>query len=256
MKYYLMISSAFVFRPNASNLSLSEREFKKKKEWFSVARSKYKSVAKIAYVSGKPQGLIQYLPRPTEEIIEIICVYVPNRDFQQQGIATKLFQALKENVHRFVPLFNNSLPKGFVAKAFDVPGYFSLRELYPRLGFKASEENPDLFYYPLEKGWKYLTTKKRYRSLEKDQGKALLFYDPSCPFCIYFNDQITIALREIAPHLKIQKINTFFQEEEVIKRGGGEVAFCVVNGVPIQSFFLDKESFEKEVKEASQAQYS
>jgi hypothetical protein len=30
----------------------------------------------------------------------------------------------------------------------------------------------------------------------------------------------------------------------------GQVPFCAVNGKPIESFFMDKENFQKEVKEA------
>ncbi len=214
---------------------------------------KYGSVAKIVYVGDKPKGLIQYQLRIEEKVIEILFVYVPHRSFQQLGIATKLFQSLKEDANTFSPLFNDSLPRGFIATAFDVPGYFPLRKLYPKLGFfQISKENTDLFYYPLEKGWRYIRSEQEYQSLETDGERALLFYDPSCPFCIYFNDLARVTLRKIAPNLEVQEINIFFQQEEVAKRGG-KVPFCIVNCTPIHSFVLDKEHFEEEVRKALQS---
>jgi hypothetical protein len=43
-------------------------------------------------------------------------------------------------------------------------------------------------------------------------------------------------------------INRFEEQEEVEKRG--QAPACAVNGKPIQTFFLDKENFQKEVKQA------
>jgi hypothetical protein len=43
-------------------------------------------------------------------------------------------------------------------------------------------------------------------------------------------------------------INQFDESEEVEKRG--KIFPCIVNQKPIESFFLDKENFQREVKEA------
>jgi len=43
-------------------------------------------------------------------------------------------------------------------------------------------------------------------------------------------------------------INMFEEAEEVEKRG--QVPYCAVNGKPIMAFFMDKENFQREVREA------
>ena len=43
-------------------------------------------------------------------------------------------------------------------------------------------------------------------------------------------------------------VNKFEEIEEVKKRG--QVPSCAVNGKPIETFFMDKENFQKEVKRA------
>jgi len=43
-------------------------------------------------------------------------------------------------------------------------------------------------------------------------------------------------------------INMFEEKEEVEKRG--EVPYCAVNGKPIKTFFMDKENFKREAREA------
>ena len=65
---------------------------------------------------------------------------------------------------------------------------------------------------------------------------------------MYFSEKIRESLREVAPSIPIRLINQFEEREEVEKRG--RVSFCIVNRKPIRSFFLDKESFQKEVAEA------
>ena len=83
---------------------------------------------------------------------------------------------------------------------------------------------------------------------KRTRGKALIFYDPSCPFCIYFAEQIKRAIREVASDIPIRMINMFREREEIEKRG--QVPYCAVNCKPIRAFFMDKERFQKEVKEA------
>jgi len=54
---------------------------------------------------------------------------------------------------------------------------------------------------------------------EEDRGKALIFYDPSCPFSIYFSEKIKESILEVAPDIPIRIINKFEEPEETKKRG-------------------------------------
>jgi predicted DsbA family dithiol-disulfide isomerase len=110
------------------------------------------------------------------------------------------------------------------------------------------EDDPFLLYYPLKRGYVYRPKEKKFIPQEEDNGKALIFYDPSCPFCVYFSENIKKSIREVASDIPIRMLNKFEQSEEVEKRG--EVPSCAVNGKPIETFFMDKENFQKEVKKA------
>jgi len=110
------------------------------------------------------------------------------------------------------------------------------------------KDEPFLLYYPLKEGFVYIPKSKEYIPQEEDEGKILIFYDPSCPFCIYFLEKKKELVKEVAPEVPTRIINQFEEPEEVEKRG--KISFCIVNGKPIKSFFMDKENFQKEVKEA------
>ena len=92
-------------------------------------------------------------------------------------------------------------------------------------------------YYLIEEGFVYRPRMVGYTPQEEDKGRALIFYDPSCPFCIYFSEKIKEMVKEVAPDIEIRMINQFEESEEVQKRG--EVPFCVVNGVLIYFSFSD-----------------
>jgi len=52
----------------------------------------------------------------------------------------------------------------------------------------------------------------------------------------------------VAPDISIRAINKIEESEEVRKKG--RVPSCAVNGKPIETFFMDKENFQREVKKA------
>ncbi|MHA1665542.1 MAG: hypothetical protein ACTSVW_06885, partial [Candidatus Njordarchaeales archaeon] len=92
----------------------------------------------------------------------------------------------------------------------------------------------------------------KYKPQEEDKGKGLIFMNPNCPFCIDFAEKIKESIKKVAD-IPIRVINVFKEPEEVTKRGS--VPFCTVNGKPIQTFFTDKENFQKEVKAAISASF-
>ena len=193
--------------------------------------------------------MIQFLPKPDEKLIEITCIFVPEKENLRKGIGKMLLNALIEKAKESKPYFDNDTAFALITWAFQVPGRFPQHEFYKRMGFKqVSKDRPFLLYYTLKQGYIYVPEDKEYIPQEEDKGKALIFYDPSCPFCIYFSEKIKETLREVAPYLPIRMINQFEEPEEVKKRG--KVSSCIVNQKLIESFFLDKENFQKEVAEA------
>lgn len=220
-----------------------------KKKWATQIMKRYGSVAKLAYLDSKPVGLIQYQPNPEERVVEIACVFVPEKENLRKGIGESLLGALMEEMKKPQPALKNDVPLAFVTWAFEVPGRYSQHEFFQKMGFKrVKEDDPFLLYYPIKKGYVYRHKGEKFIPQKEDRGKAMIFYDPSCPFSIYFSEKIKESVREVAPDAHIRMINRFEESEEVKKRG--QVPACAVNGKPIKAFFADKENFQKEVKRA------
>ena len=117
------------------------------------------------------------------------------------------------------------------------------------MGFKrVKKDEPYFLYYPLKENFVYKKGEERYFPQREDIGKILIFYDASCPFCVYFNDKLLSLVKEAAPGAPIRTIDMIEEEEEVKKRG--TVSFCIVNTHPIKTSFFDKEKFKEEVRKA------
>ena len=222
---------------------------KVKRRWAVKVLEKYGSIAKLAYLNSKPVGLIQYQPKVEEKLVEVTCIFVPEEENLRKGIGKSLLNALMEEAKKPKPFFGNDVPFALVTWAFEVPGRYPQHEFYRKMGFKrVREDDPLLLYYPLKEGYVYTPREAKFIPQEEDRGKALVFYDPSCPFCIYFSEKIKESIREVAPNIPIRTINMFEEYEEVKKRG--QVPYCAVNGKPIAASFIDKENFQKEVRKA------
>ncbi len=220
-----------------------------KKRWAMKMLEKYGSFAKIAYLNGKPAGIIQYQPRPDEKLVVIDCIFVSEKENLRKGIGRILFESLLDDMQSPKSYFGDDTPSGFVISAFQVPGRYPQSEFFKKMGFKqVSENDPSLLYYPLKKDFSYKTKIRSYIPQEEDKNRALIFYNPNCPFSMYFSEKIKESILEVTPDISVRMVNEFEEADEVTKRG--RVSFCIVNQRPIMTFFFDKENFQKEVKEA------
>ena len=147
-----------------------------------------------------------------------------------------------------ISIFKNTKPKALVTWAFDIPEWFSQKKFFQKFGFiQALGDDPLLLFYPLTSGYVYERT-QNYNPQKEDDNKVLIFRDSSCPFSISFQNQIMKLIREISQDIPITIIDKFENPMEYNKRG--KVPSCAVNKIPITTFFMDKENFIKEVKEA------
>jgi len=220
-----------------------------KKEWASRAVEKYGSIGKLAYLGSKPIGLIQYLPNTDEKLVEVTCIFIPEKENLRKGVGKSMLKALMEDMNEPKVYFGDDVPRALVTRTFDVPGRYPQREFYRKMGFsEVREDDPFLLYYPTREGFVYIPKNERFIPQEEDTGKAVIFYDPSCPFCMYFSEKTKESVREVAPGIPIRLINQSKELGEVRKRG--KAHFCIVNKKPIESFFLDKENFQREVRDA------
>jgi predicted GNAT family acetyltransferase len=223
--------------------------YKLKKKWVEQNIKKYGSIAKLAYSDSNPVGMIQYLPDTSERIIKITCIFVPEKEHHRRGVGTALLESLIEDMQKSKLYFFNRPPLALVTHTFDVSGWFSQQKFFTDGGFqKVSNKDPFILYYPLQKGFVYTPVYKNYIPQTEDAGKAIIFVDPSCPFCVRFTENIKNLIEEAVPQIPIRIINQFDEPEEFEKRG--KISFCIVNGKPIKSFFTERYTFLKEVKNA------
>lgn len=223
-----------------------------KKRWATRVVEEYGNMAKLVYLDSRPVGLIQYRLKPEDRLVEIDCIFVPEDQHHRKGIGKSLLEALIEDVKKPEPVFGNDIPLALVTYAFEVPGRYPQHKFYQRMGFKrVKEDNPFLLYYPLKKDYVHVLKEERFIPQEEDKGKALIFFSPSCPWSIYFSEKTKESLRAVAPDIPTRTIDMFWELKEVKKRG--KPCPCIVNGKPIEVFFMDKENFQEEVKKALKA---
>ena len=225
-----------------------------KRKWAMEMLRKWGTFAKLSYRESTVVGLIQYKPVPRERVIYIYCIFVPEKDQWQKGIATQLLSNLIADMKKPKLWFDNKPALALVTRTFagEKPGQFSARLFFKRMGFKQVGEDPDFLYYPLEEGFIYQPVKEKraeYIPQEEDKDKVLLVHGPSyCPFSYFFLKMTEQTIKEIAPGISTRWIDSSQEPEEVRKRGN--IEGCVVNTKPIKSFVLDKKDFQKEVTEA------
>jgi GNAT superfamily N-acetyltransferase len=225
-----------------------------KRKWAMEMFQRWGLFAKLAYEASVPVGLIQYEPVPEERVISIYCIFVPEKAHWRKGIATHLLSSLIEEAKKPRIWFDNRPALALLTRTFpgEKAGQYPARFFFATMGFKQIGDNPDFLYYPLEEGFAYKSDKekeKQYVLQEEDWCKALIIYGPSfCPFSYPFLKMTERTIEEIAPGIPTRWIDRLEEPEAVKKRGYFEG--CVVNGKPIKSFVLDREDFEKEVKEA------
>ena len=225
-----------------------------KRKWSLSMLEKYDSFGKIAYINGKPVGIVQYEPLLKERVIEIRCIFVPEEKYRRRGIGRAMLLNLIDEMRKPKIYFQNNKPYALVTYAFQTSAGYPQHLFYSKMGFKrVVKDDPYLLYYPLKEGYVYRKTKEKYIPQKEDRGKALIFYDPFCPWCMFFVDKMREALREIVPNIAIRIINEFEEKEEVEKRG--TIYNCIINGKPIKTFVWDKEKFREEVLNALRNDY-
>jgi N-acetylglutamate synthase-like GNAT family acetyltransferase len=223
------------------------RGIEEKRKWALEMLDRGESVAKIGYYEGKVSGMLQYLLDQEEKVIKIRCIFVPKKETQRKGIAKALFRSLLQDIEKID--FEGESPHAIVSYAFEVPGFYSQHLFFEKMGFRRVEkDDPHLLYYPLKENYVYRPRKKSYTPIKEDEGRAVIFYNPSCPWCIYFTELIKRTISETIPEAPCKVFNTFENRDEVLKRG--YAPDCIVNAREIKAFVLDRENFIKEIKEA------
>jgi GNAT superfamily N-acetyltransferase len=227
-----------------------------KKKWALEALAEWGPFAKVAYLSGRPAGMIQYRPLPEERVVHLDCIYVLISGYWRRGIGSRLLRSLVEDVQKLMSWFNDRRPLALVTRTFPggAPEQYTAREFFTRKGFRQIGEDPDHLYYPLQLGFVYEPVPKkevRHIPQDEDKGKVVIISGPDyCPATYpYFLKRTEKYIRETYPEVPIRWIDSSEESGEVKKRNVG-VGDCIVNARLMPSYVLDKDTFEKEMKAA------
>ncbi|MHA2393222.1 MAG: GNAT family N-acetyltransferase [Promethearchaeota archaeon] len=218
-----------------------------KREWMKNMIKTIGPVAKIAYLNSKPVAQIMFYPetalpyilQPREKVIRVECAYNAFPESRGKGIGDSLMKSLvadcKLKECRFL-----------VANTFSTGEGVSLEEYYKRNGFLEGEDELYLLINDEYKPKK----KQKFKPLEEDKNKALLFYNKNCEFSYRFAEKTRKVLNEIDPNLKIEMIDMWKHPKTSVNRGNELV---IVNAIPIKSCIGDEDEFKSEVKKALQS---
>jgi len=96
--------------------------------------------AKLAHRGSTTLGFIQYKPIPQKRVVYIYCIFVPEKDQWQKGIATQLLSSLIADMKKPKLWFDNKPALGLVTRTFPgaKSGQFSARLFFTREGVQAS----------------------------------------------------------------------------------------------------------------------
>jgi len=242
--------------PEKSNDMDWQKGVEEKRLWAIDILQKWGLIAKIAYYDDSLAGMIQYRPVPEEKIVSIDCIYVSQKEHWQKGIGTRLLENLIEEMKKPQKWFKNQPASALVVRTFpgESEGQISAQEFFARKGFKQVGKSKSFLYYPIKENFVYQPVEKEspaYVSQSEDKGKVLIFCGPNkCPAAYpFFLKRMEKYIREIDHTIPIIYVDISREPEKTQTRNAG-YGDCIVNARFINAFVLDKENFQREVKEA------
>ncbi len=109
-----------------------------KRKWAMEMLRRWGTFAKPSYRESTAVGLIQYKPVPQERVIHIYCIFVPEKDQWQKGIATQLLSSLIADMKKPKLWFDDKPALALATRTFPgaKSGQFSALLFFAREGFK------------------------------------------------------------------------------------------------------------------------
>ena len=196
--------------------------------------------AKIAYVGGKPVGMIEYTPlhvipyfkTKRKDALYIHCIYVPKR-YRHRGIGYALLGSLINEMSGPNKLFRHGHCRLLVASASKIHGYAQVG-LFKRLGFRRIRGNVDVgLVLPLSSAVKVVKLDiplSKPRTLKEHGVK--IFFKPTCQYCTHTNESIKAEIRKVNKEIPIEECSLWEYPEEAVRRRITYVA-TYINGEPV-----------------------
>lgn len=222
------------------------------KKWMLQNMSEFRHIGKVAYLDSKIVGMIQYIPKLEQKVVEIKCTFV-EKDKRDLDIRKSL---LKETINEFQKpkkYFDDKRAKALVTLSYPSPRPIENADFYKDNGFKQlSEDYEHLLYYPLKE------VNMEYESLiestdlpieELDKNKALILCNSHCPYCVEEMIETLTELRKLDSDIPVKLIVPFEEPKKFIREFS--MPLCVViNGKSLGFSVLENEVFLEEMRDS------
>lgn len=223
------------------------------KKWVIKNMSKFGSIGKVAYLDSEKVGMIQYIPKPEQRVVEIKCTFV-KKDKRGLGIRNSLLKETMKEFERPKRYFEHQTAKALVTLPYPSPKPIENADFYKANGFKKlSEDHKHLLYYPLTDEFTesdFLTEESTNLPIyELDKNKALILCNSHCPYCVEEMMEAFKQLRKLDTNMPI-KLVVSFEEPKEFTRVFSMPLCVVINGESIGFSLMENEDFLKRMREA------
>jgi len=221
------------------------------KRWITKNMSKFGSIGKVAYLDSEIVGMIQYLPKPDQKVVEIKCTFV-KEDKRGMGIRNSLLKETIEEFQRSKRYFEHQSAKALVTLPYPSPKPIENSDFYKEYGFEQlSDDHKHLLYYPLTEDYlvdESILEEPNLPIDELDKDKALILCNSHCPYCVEEMMETFKQLRKLNSEIPVKLVVPFEEPEEFIH--AFSMPLCVViNGESIGFSIMENEDFLERMKE-------
>ena len=216
----------------------------KRNEWYLKMMEHYGPISKVAYVDDLPAGMIQFIPRVSELVFEIQCIFILEK-FAKKGIGSFLLRETINELSTPKLFFKNRPPKALISWAFNVSGLVPQEDLFKKFGFIESKCGRPL-YLPIEKDYEYSYSRGKKIQERSNEKKAITVLDTSCPFCIFTVNKYKKISKEVSPEVEVCVVDKFRVSNETKCM----IDFCEFNKKKIVSAFAKEDEIKESIKEA------
>lgn len=222
------------------------------KRWMDKIMDEFRSIGKVAYLDSKIVGMIQYLPKPEQKVVEIKSVFVEEGE-KDIVIRKSLLEETIREFKRPKGYFGDERAKALVTLYDSSPSSIENTEFYKKYGFKQlSSDYDNVLYYPLTEDhteYGVMIERSDMHIDELEKNKALILCNPHSPYCVEEMINLLEELRKLNAEIPV-KLVVPFEEPDEFNPVFSMPLSLMINGKHIGFSILDDENFLDRMKEA------
>ncbi|MFQ6068811.1 MAG: GNAT family N-acetyltransferase, partial [Candidatus Bathyarchaeia archaeon] len=175
---------------------------------------------------------IPFFKTMRRDVLYIHCIYV-KRNLRNRGVASALLEALINVMKKPNELFEWRRCKMLSTSARERYGFEQV-SYFKHRGFIETRGNIDVaLVYPLaETSVKESLDIPSSEPLHIQEKGVKIFFNPTCQYCKYTNEEIKTKIREVNSTIEIEECSLWTRSKEALRRGITCVA-TYINGKPV-----------------------